>query len=84
LLNGAKLSLVVPQAERTLIAMTEPESLGLATEPPRKTAAHYMFFLDWAEKKGELPAPTVQNWRNASIKALEIEDNWRDVNVVNF
>jgi hypothetical protein len=40
--------------------MTEPEGLGLANEPPRKTAVHYMFFLDWAEEKGELPAPTVQ------------------------
>jgi hypothetical protein len=26
----------------------------------------------------------VQNWRNASIKALAIEDNWRDMNVVDF
>jgi hypothetical protein len=62
--------------------MTEQE--GLFVEPPRKTAAHYMFFLDWAEKKGELPASTVQNWRGASIKVLEIEDDWGDVNVVDF
>jgi len=55
-----------------------------AAEPTRGTAAHYMFFLDWAERKGEMPASTVQNWRNASTKVLEIEDNWRDVNVVDF
>jgi hypothetical protein len=43
-----------------------------------------MYFLDWAEKKGELPASTVQNWRVASIKAPEIADDWQDVNVVDF
>jgi hypothetical protein len=60
------------------------ESEPLFTEPPRQTAAHFMFFLDWAEKKGELPASTVQNWRGASMKVLAIEDDWQDVNVVDF
>jgi hypothetical protein len=66
--------------ERTL-PMTEVDAIA---EPVRGTAAHYMFFLDWAEKKGELPASTIQNWRNASGKVLEIEDDWRDVNVAEF
>jgi hypothetical protein len=57
---------------------------GAAVEPPRGTAAHYLYFLDWAERKGELPTSTVQNWRNASTKVLEIESDWRDVNVVDF
>jgi hypothetical protein len=57
---------------------------GVAAEPARGTAAHYMYFLDWAEKKGELATATVQNWRVASIKALEIEDHWQDVNVIDF
>jgi hypothetical protein len=65
-----------------LIVMTELD--GLAVEPPRKTAAHLLAFFDWAERKGEMPASTVQNWRSASIKILEIEDNWQDVNVVDF
>jgi hypothetical protein len=63
-------------------AMTEVDGAG--TEPRRGTAAHYMYFLDWAENKGELPATAVQNWRTASIKVLEIEDDWQDVNVVDF
>jgi hypothetical protein len=29
-------------------------------------------------------ASTVQNWRIASTKVLEIEDDWQDVNVVDF
>jgi hypothetical protein len=62
--------------------MTEVDA-GVA-EPTQGTAAHYLYFLDWAEKKGELPASTVQNWRVAAIKVLEIEDDWRDVNVVDF
>ena len=37
--------------------------------------AGYMAFLDYAEKKGEVPAATLQNWRGASLKALEIEDD---------
>ena len=53
-------------------------------EPVPGTAADYMRFLDWAEKKGELPRSTVQNWRIASTKVLEIEDHWQDVNVVEF
>jgi hypothetical protein len=55
-----------------------------AVEPPRGTAAHYLYFLDWAEKKGELPNTTVQNWRNVATKVLEIEDDWRNLNVVDF
>jgi hypothetical protein len=43
-----------------------------------------MAFLDCAEKRGELPAATVQNWRVAALKALEIEDDWRDINLVDF
>src|SRR5215211_1481830 len=62
--------------------MTEVDSTAI--EPSRGTAAHYLFFLDWAEKKGELPASTVQNWRIASTKVLEIEDEWQNVNVVDF
>src|SRR5215207_7222291 len=62
--------------------MTELD--GLAVEPPRKTAAHLLAFFDWAERKGEMPASTVQNWRGASIRVLEIEDDWQDVNVVDF
>jgi hypothetical protein len=60
------------------------ESEPLFTEPPRQTAGHFMFFLDWAEKKGELPAATVQNWRGAATKVLEIEESWQDINVVDF
>jgi hypothetical protein len=48
------------------------------------TAAHFMCFLDWAEKKGELPASTVQNWRIASTKVLEIEHDWQELNVVDL
>ena len=48
------------------------------------TGAGYMAFLDYAEKKGEVPTATVQNWRGASLKALEIEDDWRDMNLVDF
>jgi hypothetical protein len=57
---------------------------GTPVEPPRGTAAHYLYFLDWAERKGELPTSTVQNWRNAATKVLEIEDDWQDVNVAEF
>jgi hypothetical protein len=57
---------------------------GAAAEPTRGTAADYMEFLRWAEKKGQLPTSTVQNWRSASIKVLEIEDDWQDVNVAEF
>jgi hypothetical protein len=64
------------------IVMTEVDGADVAPTPG--TADHYMYFLDWAEKKGELPPSTVANWRNASSKVLEIEDNWRDVNVVDF
>jgi len=71
-----------PRLRGCLIAVTE---LELAVEPARGTAAHYIdFFLNWAEKKGEVPASTVQNWRTASIKVLEIENNWQDVNVIDF
>jgi hypothetical protein len=62
--------------------MTEVNGAG--AEPRRGTAAHYMYFLDWAETKGELPTTAVQNWRTASVKVLEIEDDWQDVNVVDF
>jgi hypothetical protein len=63
--------------------MTEVDSGG--TEPKEGTAGHYMnVFLVWAEKKGELPATTVQNWRNASNKVLEIEDDWPNLNLVDF
>jgi hypothetical protein len=62
--------------------MTEVEASMV--EPTRGTAAHYLYFLDWAEKKGELPHSTVQNWRNASIKVLEVEDDWRALNVIDF
>jgi hypothetical protein len=62
--------------------MTEPA--GVILEPARGTAAHYLYFLDWAEKKGELPASTVQNWRIASTKVLEIEGDWQDLNVVDL
>jgi hypothetical protein len=31
-----------------------------------------------------VPAATVQNWRGASLKALEIEDDWRDMNLADF
>jgi hypothetical protein len=61
--------------------MTEVET---EVEPMRGTAGHYMYFLDWAEKKGELSANTVKSWRNASTKVLEIEDAWRDLNVAEF
>jgi len=60
--------------------MTEVDSTAI--EPSRGTAAHYLFFLDWAQRKGELPASTVQNWRSASTKILEIEDDWQDLNLV--
>jgi hypothetical protein len=60
--------------------MTEVDSTAI--EPTRGTAAHYMFFLDWAQRKGELPANTVQNWRSTSTKVLEIEDDWQDLNLV--
>lgn len=61
--------------------MTEAEG---AAEPKHGTGAHYLHFLNWAEKKGELPATTVQNWRNASVKVLEIEDDWQNLNLVEF
>jgi hypothetical protein len=60
--------------------MTEVDSTAI--EPTRGTAAHYLFFLDWAERKGELPASTVQNWRSTSTKVLGIEDDWQDLNLV--
>jgi hypothetical protein len=60
------------------------ESSGVFLEPARGTGAHYLYFLDWAEKKGEVPASTVQNWRIASTKILEIDENWQDTNVVEF
>jgi hypothetical protein len=31
-----------------------------------------------------VPAAAEQNWRGASLKALEIEDDWRDMNLVDF
>src|SRR5215207_6165714 len=62
--------------------MTEVD--GATLEPKRGTAAHYLYFLDWAERKGELPASTVQNWRTTATKVLEIEDDWRDLNVAEF
>ena len=49
----------------------------------RQGTGAYMAFLDYAEK-GEVPAATVQNWGGASLKALEIEDDWRDMNLVDF
>jgi hypothetical protein len=61
--------------------MTEVDG---AAEPIKGTAADYVSFLDWAEKKGEVAPSTVQNWRIASSKVLEIEDDWRGVNVVDF
>jgi hypothetical protein len=60
------------------------ESTGVFLEPARGTAAHYLYFLDWAEKKGELPASTIQNWRIASTKVLEIDEGWQEQNVVNL
>jgi hypothetical protein len=48
------------------------------------TGAGFMAFLDYAEKRGEVPAATVQNWRGAALKVLEIEDDWRDMNLVDF
>jgi hypothetical protein len=62
--------------------MTEND--GQIPTPTRGTAAHYMYFLDWAERKGEVLQATVQNWRVASTKVLEIEEDWQDVNVVDF
>jgi hypothetical protein len=53
-------------------------------EPAPGTAADYMRFLEWAERTGELPKSTVVNWRVASTKVLQIEDNWQEVNVANF
>jgi hypothetical protein len=53
-------------------------------ELTRGTAAHLMHFFDWAQDRGELPGSTVRNWRIASTKVLSIEDNWQDVNVVDF
>ncbi|REF31340.1 hypothetical protein [Calidifontibacter indicus] len=49
-----------------------------------ETAAHFVQFLDWAEAAGELPSSTIQNWRNASVKVLQIEDDWPHINVVKF
>jgi hypothetical protein len=57
---------------------------GAAVDATSGTGAGYIAFLDYAEKKGELPAATVQNWRGASLKALAIEDDWRDMNLVDF
>jgi hypothetical protein len=31
-----------------------------------------------------VPAAAEQNWRGASLKALEIEDDWRDMNLADF
>jgi hypothetical protein len=61
--------------------MTEAET---EVKPERGTAGHYMHFLNWAELRGELKASTVQNWRNASTKVLEIEDDWHSLNVAEF
>jgi hypothetical protein len=63
--------------------MTETDE-GSGAPPPEGTAAHFLHFLDWAEKKGELPSSMIQNWRNASTKVLEIEDDWQNLNVVQF
>jgi hypothetical protein len=52
--------------------------------PASGTAADYMDFLDWAERTGELPKSTVVNWRVASTKVLQIEENWQNVDVANF
>lgn len=52
--------------------------------PSEGTAAHFLTFLDWAEKKGELPRTTVHNWRNAASKVLEIEASWEDLDLVGF
>ncbi|SDJ01103.1 hypothetical protein SAMN05444157_1267 [Frankineae bacterium MT45] len=61
--------------------MTDVLSAAL---PAEGTAAHFLTFLDWAEKKGELPSTTVQNWRNASNKVLEVEADWQNLDVVKF
>lgn len=61
--------------------MTEVLSAAL---PAEGTAAHYLQFLSWAEKKGEVPSATVQNWRNAANKVLEIEDDWQNLDVIKF
>ncbi len=71
------------------MAFTVETSGGAATEMPNYLVQAQPNVImndnaNWAEKKGELPAGTVQNWRVASIKVLEIEDYWRDVNVVDF
>lgn len=63
--------------------MTEGEGAPTAPAQPG-TGAHFAEFLDWAESKGELPGTTVQNWRNAATKVLEIEDDWKNINVVEF
>jgi hypothetical protein len=63
--------------------MTENGGAPVASLKPG-TGADYLRFLDWAEKKGEVPTPTVQNWRNASTKVLEIEDNWHDLDLINL
>lgn len=55
-----------------------------AAMPAAGTAGHFLTFLDRAEKKGELPSTTVQNWRNASNKVLEIEEDWQNLNLVQF
>lgn len=60
------------------------ESDGWQVGPAPGTAADYMDFLDWAERTGELPKSTAANWRVASTKVLQIEDNWQDVNVADF
>jgi hypothetical protein len=62
--------------------MTEVDAS--AADATSGTGAGYMGFLDYAEKKGEVPAATVQNWRGAALKVLEIEDDWRDLNLVEF
>jgi hypothetical protein len=53
-------------------------------EPAPGTAADYMRFLEWAERTGELPKSTVDNWRIASTKVLQIEDDWQNVDVAKF
>lgn len=76
------LGLLLPHLSRAFRA-SSPRWTGVEELPPAQgTAADFMDFLEWAEKKGELSVTTVQNWRNASTKVLEIEDNWRDLDLV--
>lgn len=63
--------------------MTAAEE-GAETPTPGTTADYYRF-LNWAETKGELPGPMVQNWRNAANNVLAIDgDDWMNINLVHL